>query len=132
MDQTPLPFFLVSNYTLARKGDKTVPIRNCSGYRQITGTFAVSMARGFLPIQLMYQGKTDCCHRNFAFPEKFHVTHTPWSNEKKTQRSRFLTSKKKRKNYDLKLRRNQEWLLTSDVFKAPWTDQMKDLSAIQQ
>ena len=28
---------------------------------------------------------------------------------------------------DLKLRRNQEWLLISDVLEAQWTDQMKDL-----
>ena len=28
---------------------------------------------------------------------------------------------------DLKLRRNQKWLLISDVFKAQWTDQIKDL-----
>ena len=73
MDQTPLPFFLVSSYTLLLKRDKTVLIRNCSDYRQITGTFAISMTGGFLPIQLIYQGKTDRCHPNFAFPEEFHI-----------------------------------------------------------
>ena len=60
MDQAPLPFFL------APKGDLTVPIRNCSDYRQLTGTFAISMT-------LIYQGKTDRCHPNFAFPEEFHL-----------------------------------------------------------
>ena len=34
IDQTPLPFFLVSNYTLAQNGEKTVPITNCADYRK--------------------------------------------------------------------------------------------------
>ena len=89
MDQTPLLFFLVSNYILAPKANKTVLIRNCSDYRQITGTFAISMTGGFLPIQLIYQGKTDCCHPNFAFLEEFHITHTPnhWSLKKNPKSS---------------------------------------------
>ena len=122
MDQTPLPFFLVSSYTLAQNGDKTVPIKNCLDYRQITGTFAISMTGGFLPIQLIYQGKPDRCHPNFAFPEEFHVTHTPnhWSNEEKSKElvTKILIPYIKKKIHDLKLRRNQEWLLISVVFKA--------------
>ena len=87
IDQTPLPFFLVSSYTLALKGDKRVPTRNCSDYRQITGTFAISMTGGFFPSQLIYQGKTDHCHPNFTFPEEFHVTHTAnhWSDDEKSK-----------------------------------------------
>ena len=43
------PFFLISQYTMAKKGEKSVPITNVSDKRQITGTFAVSLAGDFLP-----------------------------------------------------------------------------------
>ena len=89
------------------------------------------MTGGFLPIQLIYQDKTDHCHLYFAFPEEFHVTHTPnhWSNEEKSKElvTKILIPYVTKKIDDLKLRRNQEWLLISDVSKAQWMDQMKDL-----
>ena len=89
------------------------------------------MTAGFLPVQLIYQGKTDCCHPNFAFPEEFHVTHTPshWSNKEKSKElvTKVLIPYVKKKIDYLKLRRNQEWLLISDVIKALWTDEMKGL-----
>ena len=66
------------------------------------------MTGGFLPIQLIYQGKTDCCHPSFAFPEEFHVTHTQshWSNERKIQRACDNDPDSLRQKIDdLKLRR---------------------------
>ena len=62
IDQTPLPFVLISKYT-----------PGTSDYRQITGTFAVTMAGSVLPIQLIYQGKTPRCQPEFNFPKEFHV-----------------------------------------------------------
>ena len=87
IDQTYLPFVLVSNYTLSPKGNKKVAISNCTDYRQITGTFGIRLNGEFLPIQLIYQGKTERCHPKFKFPEEFHVTHTKnhWSNEEKSK-----------------------------------------------
>ncbi len=37
----------------------------------------------FLPVQLIYKGKTPRCHPKFTFPSGWHVTHSPkhWSNE---------------------------------------------------
>ena len=37
----------------------------------------------FLPIQLIYAGKTNRCHPQFQFPSDWHITHAPkhWSNE---------------------------------------------------
>ena len=58
IDQAPLPFVLVSKYTLEKKD-----------YRQITGTFGITLAGDFLPIQLIYQGKTDRSQPNFEFPK---------------------------------------------------------------
>ena len=37
----------------------------------------------FLPMQLIYGGKTDRCHPKFKFPSEFHITHSEnhWANE---------------------------------------------------
>ena len=53
--------------------------------RQITGTYCVSMTGVFLPLQIIYQGKTKRCHpKQVKFLDGFHVTQTEnhWSNEK--------------------------------------------------
>ena len=43
LDQTALQFFLISQYTMAKKGEKSIPITNSTDKRQITGTFAISL-----------------------------------------------------------------------------------------
>ena len=37
----------------------------------------------FLPVQLIYQGKSNKCHPSFQFQPEWHITHSPnhWSNE---------------------------------------------------
>ena len=98
------------SHTFTKKGEASVPKTNSSDYRQITGTFGISMAGVFLPIQLIYQGKTNKCHPNYNFPNGFHITHTPnhWSNETKSLEQQIA---------HLHLRKNQEWLLIADAFK---------------
>ena len=76
INQTPLPFVLTSDYTLAVTGSKAVPITNSKDYRQITGTFGISMSGVFLPMQLIYAGKTTR-HAKYDFPKSFNVTHAP-------------------------------------------------------
>ena len=41
------------------------------------------MVGKFLPIQLIYAGKTTRCHSSYDFPQDWEITHTPnhWSNE---------------------------------------------------
>ena len=67
IDQTSLSFVLISKYTLAKKGSSRVSVPGTSDYRQITGTFAVTMAGSFLPTQLIYQGKRHDVSRNSTF-----------------------------------------------------------------
>ena len=57
IDQTPLPFVLISKYTMDKTNEKFVPISDSAVYYQITGTFSVTVSGKFLPIQLIYQGK---------------------------------------------------------------------------
>ena len=86
IDRTPLRFYLTPTHTLTKNGKAGVPIANSSDYHQITDTFGISMAAEFLPIQLIYQEKTNKCHPNYNLPNRFHITHTPnhWSNETKS------------------------------------------------
>ena len=49
----------------------------------ITAVFCSSLSGDFLPIQLVYQGKTVRCHPKYNFPDDWHITHSPnhWSTE---------------------------------------------------
>ena len=51
--------------------------------RQITAVLAGTIQGDLLPLQLIYKGKTLCCHPNYKFPPGWHITHSPnhWSNE---------------------------------------------------
>ena len=129
IDQAPLRFYLTPTRTLTKKGEASVPIANSSDYRQITLTFGISMAEEFLPIQLIYQGKTNKCHSNYNFPNGFHITHTlnHWSNEIKSLEmiDKIIMPYFKQQIADLQLRKNQEWLLIADAFKGQWTEAVK-------
>ena len=50
---------------------------------QITALFCGSLLGDFLPIQVIYKGKTTRCHPHFKFPTDWHITHSPkhWSTE---------------------------------------------------
>ena len=85
-DQTPLLYIVTGNSTLHEKGAKSVPLQGKGKKKQITGTFAVSMTGDFLPMQLIYEGKTPrCLPKDVNFPIDFDVTFTSnhWSNEEK-------------------------------------------------
>ena len=120
IDQTPLPFILISKYTMDKTNEKFVPISDSADYRQITGTFSVTASGKFLPIQLIYQGKTDRCHPKFKFPKEFHVTHTlnHWSNERKAIElvNNILIPYVKQIREKFGFRATKEWVLVADVF----------------
>ena len=58
LDQTPLSYVSPGKYTFSSKGSKNVPVKGLDDKKQITVTFVVSAAGSFLPIQLIYQGKS--------------------------------------------------------------------------
>ena len=63
-----------------------MPLIGKGKQKQITGTFSCTKSGIFLPIQLIYQGKSDRCHpREIEFPDGCNITHTPnhLSNEDK-------------------------------------------------
>ena len=58
IDQTPLKYVPVGNTTLAPRGKTSVTIEGSADKRMITGTFAITLEGEFLPMQLIYRGKT--------------------------------------------------------------------------
>ena len=89
-----IPFQLIVNWD--QTGIKLVPIllnTQCQVHgigdkRQITATFAVSMFGAFLPMQILYEGKTERSHPKFNLPENFDTWYSPnhWPNAEFTNR----------------------------------------------
>ena len=104
---------------------------NSNDYRQITGTFTISAEGNFLPIQLIYQGKTERCHAKFKFPESFDVNHSEnhWSNEEKAISliEKIILPHVTETRERLAMPAQTPWLLISDVFKGQWTPRVKNL-----
>ena len=76
-DQTALGFTSPAKTTFTEKNAETVPIANLDDKRQITGTLVSNLSGEFLPIQLIYTGKTDLCHPKVEFTKGFDITHSP-------------------------------------------------------
>ena len=87
------------------------------------------MAGSFLPIQLIYLGKTPLSQRKYKFSKGFHVTQTPnhWANEEtgiaflKHVLIPYIETQRE------ELNSSGPWLLISDVFKGRWTDHVKEI-----
>ena len=58
IDQAPLKYVPVGNETLTPRGETSVAIKGSSDKHSMTGTFAISLHRDFLLMQLIYGGKT--------------------------------------------------------------------------
>jgi hypothetical protein len=82
-DQTGIHLVPASTWTMDREGSKRVEISGANDKRQITAVFCGSLTGDFLPLQLIYKGKSPRCHPQFQFPSDWHVTHSPkhWSTE---------------------------------------------------
>ena len=83
-DQTAIYYVPVGSWTMELEGAKRVEIAGKDDKRQITAVFAGSMAGDFLPIQLVYKGKTPRCLPNVeSVPDGWHLTYSPshWSTE---------------------------------------------------
>ncbi len=59
-DQTPSSYISVgmAKSGMAKSGSKSIPIKGLTDKRNITLTFVVTLAGDFLPLQIIYQGKT--------------------------------------------------------------------------
>ena len=91
-DQAGVKLIPSQSWTMEEQGSTRVEIAGINDKRQITLTLAGSMSGELLPLQLLYQGKTTCCHPQYSYPTEFDVWHTPnhWANEETTLR--FITN----------------------------------------
>ena len=121
LDQTPLSYVRPGKYTFNPKGAKTVPIKGIDDKRQITATFVISMTGEFLPIQLIYEGKTKRCLPNFNFPAGFNVTFSDshWSNTEKSKElfKDIIFPYLEKVKVNLKYPKEQLSLIIMDTFK---------------
>ena len=69
-DQTGICFVSSSSWTMEEKGVKRVEVVRQSDKQQITAVFAGVILGDFLPLQLVYKGKTSRCHPNYEFPPR--------------------------------------------------------------
>ena len=76
-DQTPLKFVPVASRTLCQKGSKHVAIHGVTYRKAITATFGITFSKKFLPMQLIYSGKTERCYPRFNFPDSFSLSCNP-------------------------------------------------------
>ena len=86
-NQTPSLYVSVGKTRMAARNSSSVPIKGLTDKRNITLTFVISLNGDFLPMQIIYQGKTkESQPRSFDFPRGFVVTQNPknYSNELET------------------------------------------------
>ena len=83
-DQRGIKIVPSSTWTMERQGSKRVEAVGVNDKRLITAVFCGSLVGDFLPVQVIYQGKTPRCHPRYHFPSSWDITHSAkhWSNEK--------------------------------------------------
>ena len=70
-DQTPLKYASVSSQTLDKRNFKTVAISGLSYRKALTAMFGITFSNHFIPMQLIYGGKTAASYPKFDFPSSF-------------------------------------------------------------
>lgn len=82
-DQTPINLIPVGNWTMAKTNSSKIAIAGQNDKRNITAVLTVSLDGRFLPMQLIYKGKTARSLPQYKFPESFSVTANDnhWSTE---------------------------------------------------
>ena len=127
-DQTAISIVPGSSWTMELKGSKRIEIVGISDKRQITGVFCATLAGGFLPFQLIYQGKTTGCLPHFKFPVDWNVTFTPnhWSNEEKMLEyvEKVIVPYVQSKRKKLELPEDYPALAIYDAFKGQQTPEL--------
>ena len=82
-DQTDLHLVPASNWTMVEKRSRHVEKNGIKDKWQVTAVFCGTLCGEFLPIQLIYTGKTDRCHPSYSFLLDWSIRHydNHWSNE---------------------------------------------------
>jgi len=130
IDQTPLKYAPVSSNTLTKKGTKHVPITGGAFKESITGTFSITYSGKFLPMQLIYKGKTARSFPRVKFPPSFslsaNVSHFSNTQESLKLLDEIIIPYIEKEREELNLDMNQPALLIIDVFSGQTTKPVKN------
>ena len=131
IDQTPLKYVPTGNLTLAAKRSTTVTMEGGSDKRCITGTFGITFTNKFLPIQLIYGGKTEQSLPRFKFSDGFSTSVNPTHYSNATESIKLIEEiiapylKEDRKKLSLEISHKE--LLIMDVFTGQMTTDVLDV-----
>ena len=131
IDQTPLKYVPTGNFTLAAKASTTATMEGGSYKRCITGTFGITFTNKFLPIQLIYGGKTEQSLPQFKFPEGFSTSLNPTHYSNVTESIKLIEEiivpylKEERKKLGLEI--SHKGLLIMNVFTGQMTTDVLDV-----
>ena len=124
-DQTPLKYAPVSNGTFAKKGSKHIPITGGAFKESITATFGITYSGKFLPMQLIYKGKTQRSFPSVNFPSSFSLSanskHFSNTQESLKLLDEIIIPYVEKEREALNLDKNQPALLIIDVFSGQVT-----------
>ena len=125
IDQTPLKYVPVGNETLTPRGETSITIEGNSDKHSITGTFAISLHRLFLPVQLIYGGKTSQSLPRYRFQKGFCLSFNPKhfsnTNESITFLKETITPYVVKQRQLLKGQADQKILVIIDIFTGRMT-----------
>ena len=126
-DQNPSKYVQVSSMTMAKRGETNVPIAGASDKRSITATFSITFHNKFLPMQLIYKGKTNQSLPKVDFPDGFSLSanKTHYSNEEEALKfiDEIILPHVQKERAKLRYR-NQKALLIFDVFRDQTTNKI--------
>ena len=127
LDQTPLKYMPVRRQSLAKKGSKSVSAIGSTDKRSITKTFIITLSRNFLPMQLIYGGKTTQSLPRFKFPDSFSLSENPkhFSNTLESVKviKEIVLPYVNMQRQDLD-KPNQAAILIMDVFRGQMTEEV--------
>ena len=109
----------VSSLRMGKGGETNAPISSINDKPSITATFSITLDNKFLPLQLIYKGKTNNSILKVSFPEEFSLSgnEKKYSNEKESLKllDEFILSyiQQEQKNLGPE---NQKALIIYDVF----------------
>ena len=123
IDQTPWKYAPVSNQSMVQKGSSNIAIHGSTYKNAITATFGITYDNQFLPIQLIYGGKTLQSLPRFEFPKSFSSTaekHFTTESLKLLDEIiiPYVISERERQQLDI----NHHALLLMDVFIGQMTE----------
>ena len=82
-DLTGIKIVPSNTWTMDQQGSKRVEAVGVNDKRLIRAVFCGSLVGDFLPVQVIYHGKTPHCHPRYQFPPDWDITHSPkhWLNQ---------------------------------------------------